>query len=323
MINYSSRIYKSITTKLKWKFGSKKDFLKDLKNYYENCITDCDEIIDTLKFYRGDKERTENSLTSYGLKISVASLDSKVSEADSLISDPYDTYRKNNPIESHFWRSRKDEINAQLRFVKDLRSDILDAKNEVEKCLDIYEKEVKREEASKQRNKSYNIDEEEIFPDSLPSEIKNQLVEKVQNEFSEPDTEGEDEDDSFISSLNSTLKRVDGEEEDDEDTYDNMMTPEQLTHFIILQVKKYRDEQYDIKWHSNIKNGHTDQAEDVVEVIDRYLIADIDILLRRLENDIDNFYIREAEKEYIKDVLSSDICHNRTTLNNYKNDREY
>lgn len=324
MINYRGSIYKSITTKLKWKFGSKKEFLEDLKDYYENCITDCDEIIEKLRFYRGDKERTKDSFTSFGLSISVASLDSKVSEADSLVSDPYNTYRKNNPIESHFWRLRKDEINDQLRFVKNLRSDIVDAKNEVEKCLDIYEKEIKREKASKQRDKSYEIDEEEIFPDSLPSEIRTQLVEKVQDEFSESDTEDDSEDNGFINSLTSTLKRDNSEDDsEDKDTYDNMMTPEQLTHFIILRMKKYREEQYDIEWHNNIKNGHTEQAKDIIEVMDEYLITDIDLLLRRLENDIDDFYIREVEKEYIKDVLSSDIPHEKITLNKYKNDQKY
>lgn len=305
------KFLESLSEKIRWKVGDKQEFLENLAELYTECIEDCDDILDTLRYYRKDRDNLKSTI-GYGSSVSL--LDSRTSDTNKLVSKPYGNYREQEPILDHsIWRKQEKRINEHIDFVKNLKREFRDSKKEVENCIENYESEKSQRKAENQLGKNYDINKNRFLPDSMPSEVKERLSSHVDDfvDLEEDNTEN-DSNDSLMSSL------TDDDSTDDQDEDIPIMNRRNLTHFIILYIKNNRDQTYDLPWYRSLKSGHNEHAEKIEETIGTNFIHNTDHVLRRLENiEPELYHLRDQEKEYIRSVLDGEVDHNRTTIDSF------
>lgn len=317
-----SSILESLRQKIKWKVGDKKEFLEDLISLYDDCIEDCETIRDKIKYYRKDKDNIRSDIT---IGTDVSLVDKYTNEANKLVSRPYSEYRKENPIlEPGLWDSfsgtkdsKKKRMNEHINFINELRSEFVDAKKEVEECLEKYEFEKNEKEAHNQLDKDYNIDEDKILPDALPRDVRKDLSSKVDEMTEDEDSEEKQDESGLISRFRDNNQSDDHKEHNDK--YESMMTSDKLAQFVILHIRKRKDQEYDLEWYNKLEKGHPEQAKDIKEQINQFSsFYSVNTIINKLRENIDCFYLDNIQEKYIKDVINGNIEYDKTTIETYR-----
>jgi hypothetical protein len=259
-----------------------------------------------------------------GIGDSVALLDKYTNQSNKLVSKPYSSYRTKNPIlEPGLWNSfsgtkdsKKKRMNEHIDFLNELRSEFIDAKKEVEECLENYEFEKNEKKSHEQLDKNYKIDQDKILPESLPRKVRKDLSSKVDDMTKN----SENKKNRIVSRFRNNSE---SDEKEENQKYENMMTSDKLAHFIILHIKRTEDQDYDVEWYHRLQSGHPEQSKDIIEQIEQFSFAySIHNLIDNLRKEIDCFYLDDIQEEYIKDVTRGNIEQNKTTIQRYKNDNK-